>query len=179
MADKKRLFFALWPDARTRDAVTQQTATVVTASGGRIVKPQNLHMTLAFLHSVETSLIPCIESAALRAAGNSFDLELSQVGCWNRSRILWLAPSAEGQGTETAGALAQSLWRELENCGFTPEQRRYRPHVTLARKATMRQTAAPAATISWPARRFALVESITGQRQSEYVVLKTFPLEPA
>jgi len=176
-ADKKRLFFALWPEAETRDAISAQTQALVSASGGRAVKPENLHLTLAFLHSVETHRLECIEAAAQRAACRSVRLQLSKMGYWYRSRILWLAPPAGAVGAPgTAGSLADALWAELEVCGFSPERRRFRPHVTLARRAKSVTRPDSMPTIAWQPRSFVLAESITGQRQSEYVVLKTFPL---
>lgn len=171
--NRKRLFFALWPDEETGDAILRGTRTAVAECEGRPVLPQNLHITLAFLHVVETGLIPCIEQAALRAATASFDLVLDRVGCWRRSRILWLAPAREAAAGP--GALADALWCELAACGFTPEKRRYRPHVTLARKAK-HPVFDTVPAVRWRAGSFCLVESKTGQRQSEYVILKTFPL---
>ena len=173
--EHKRLFFALWPDDETRKALAASTGAIVSASGGRAVLPRNLHITLAFLHNVETSLIPCIESAALRAAGGEFELSLSRLGYWYRSRILWLAPEPGNAGP--VESLADSLWRELAQCGFTPERRRFRPHVTLARKATAPAAVPDLPPVHWRAQSFALVQSKTGQRQSEYAVIETFPLD--
>ena len=171
---RKRLFFALWPDEETGDAILRATRSVVADSDGRPVLPQNLHITLAFLHSVEVETIDCIEQAAARAAGSAFDLVLERVGYWHRSHILWLAPAPDAAAAP--GVLADALWRELESCGFSAEQRRYRPHVTLARKAKHSVFATTVPKVHWRADSFCLVESITGQRQSEYVILRTFPL---
>ncbi|NNF62529.1 MAG: RNA 2',3'-cyclic phosphodiesterase [Gammaproteobacteria bacterium] len=170
----KRLFFALWPDEETGDSILRATRSVVADSEGRPVLPQNLHITLAFLHSVDSETVACVEQAATRVTTSAFDLVLDRVGFWHRSRILWLAPAPEE--VAAPGILADALWRELEVCGFSAERRRYRPHVTLARKAQHAVYATAVPKVRWRADSFCLVESITGQRQSEYLILRTFPL---
>ena len=52
MAEQERLFFALWPD----EALRQQLAVyppMLKGCGGRLVVQDNLHITLAFLGSVD------------------------------------------------------------------------------------------------------------------------------
>ncbi len=174
---KKRLSFALWPDEDCRRTIVERTQGPAQTSRGRPDKPENFHITLAFLHLVEASVIPCIAAAAERAAGKPFNVELSKVGHWQRSRILWLAPSGSDDGqTGAADALAGALWRELAVCGFHPEQRRFQPHVTLARKAGAPPHPNRIVPIDWFVNSFVLVQSITGRRESEYIVLQKYVL---
>lgn len=171
-----RLFLALWPDSETRERVVAQTRAIVRAGEGRAVPPENLHITLAFLHSVAVEKLPCIGEAANRAGVETavFQLQLSRVGHWYRSRILWLAP---GQGgLQQPAGLADALWRELVPCGFTAERRRYMPHVTLARKVVHPPDQSEVPAIRWTAKDFVLVESVTGSGGSNYRILERFIL---
>jgi 2'-5' RNA ligase len=171
-ADRKRLFFSLWPDDPVRTEIIAGTRQAIEASGGQPVRGENLHLTLAFLHNVETKRLPCIVDAAARAAGTGFSLTLSRIGHWSRSGILWAAPSPR---CTMLAALEAGLWRELADCGFTPEYRTFKPHVTLARKATT-PFSGPIPAIHWQVRDFVLVESITGRSRSTYRVLERWPL---
>lgn len=169
----KRLFLALWPDEQIRSTIAARTSAVAGASGGKPVVPQNLHLTLAFLHSVDTRLLPCIRAAARRASGEPFSLTLDHFGYWPRANILWLGPR---QSPTALTGLVDSLWGELAECGFTPERRPFRPHVTLARKAVHAVPDAKVEPIPWTVERFSLVESITGRSRPTYEVLDAWPL---
>lgn len=175
---KKRLFFALWPDADYLRAIAERTNVLVRDGRGRPVRSDNLHMTLAFLHLVDVSLLPCVVNAASQVRQDPFELELSQIGCWKKSGILWLAPPEHNSDPicTPVQQLSRALWQALTVCGMESEQQRYRPHMTLARKTTVSPKTKSLAAIHWPVREFVLAESITGGSQAEYVVLQRFAL---
>ena len=172
--ERKRLFFALWPDVDAQRAITQCTAESVAGSGGNPVRLENLHMTVAFLHSVDVSLLPCISRAARQVARQPLNLTLSSVGHWQRSGILWLAPDL--QGGASAGALAGELWNALSDCGFTPERRPFRPHVTLARKVSAPLVQTVIRPVMWDVGDLVLVESTNAGSHTRYEVLHRFGL---
>ena len=58
--------------------------------------------------------------------------------------------------------------------GFRAEERVYRPHVTLARRA--RPVAAEVEPVRFPVRELALVESFPEARNVHYEVLERWPL---
>lgn len=174
--NKKRLFFALWPDAATRETIAGRTRDAVTAAGGRAVPEANLHLTLAFLHNVDVRRVPCVTDAARRAACAPFDLTLTRIDTFARSRILWLAPP-EPDGA-AAGRLAARLWRALEVCGFEPERRPFRPHVTLARKIEAGKSRSAIEPVAWRVTSFALMESLPAGPRPRYAVVETFALDP-
>ncbi len=174
-AAKKRLFFALWPTPEARALTHSLALHAVAESQGRPVHEQNLHLTLAFLHYVETTRLDCIGRAARRvqAASAGFSITLDRLGYWPRSRILFAAPA---EPPAALGALEQCLWRELADCDFIPERRAFQPHVTLARQALAPSTSALPCPVAWSVDRFALVESITGQRVPSYHTLASWTL---
>lgn len=173
---RKRLFFALWPDPLLAQTLSASAQELVRSMACRPVPATKLHVTLAFLHNVDTARIPAIIAAAHTIKISPFDLILRTIGYWYRSRILWLGP---GSPTDQAPAqqLADAIWTALEPIGFTPERRPFRAHVTLARKAG-KPSASPLTIdpVCWRAREFALVESLTGRRPAGYRVLETFAL---
>ena len=173
MSAKKRLFFALWPDEKVRKALEKNTRTAVEDTAGRAVIADNLHLTLAFLHNVDIDLIPAIAGAATRACTGAFDLTIDQLGYWQRAKILFAAPSVY---PNTLNLLVTNIWSELKVCGFTPERRPFRPHITLARRAVRPADRVLRAPVVWPVQQYSLIESITSQRRSTYQVLASWPL---
>ncbi|NNF16290.1 MAG: RNA 2',3'-cyclic phosphodiesterase [Gammaproteobacteria bacterium] len=173
MTHKKRLFFAVWPTDEVRAALVEGTQILHESGDGRVVDPANLHLTLAFLHNVETALLPCICDAAQRACTNRFSITLERIGWWRRAGILWVGPA----GTHAIlRELVGRLWQELGDCGFTPERRRFTPHVTLARKVTRAPRVQTLVPIHWPVSSIVLVESVTGRSRSTYNVIDSWPL---
>ena len=129
--DRHRVFFALWPDDATRAAISRSTREAVRASGGRPIAKARLHVTVAFLGELTAAGLDVARSVPPIAVG-AFELTLDTVGIWPESKILWLAPSSP---PTALGDLEGHLWDALGNSGFHAEERVYRPHVTLARRA--------------------------------------------
>lgn len=168
----QRLFFALWPDATVRRALAA-AASDCHDDQGRLVAPHNLHLTLAFIGNVTPDQRACMEAAAATLRGQAFTVTLDCVGFWPKPRVLW----AGANGIPTAlGALVADLNRALTNCGYQPETRPFRAHVTLARKVSRPPRQSPIAPIHWAVADFCLVESVSGEQGSDYRVLARWPL---
>jgi 2'-5' RNA ligase len=168
--DSHRAFFALWPDDATRAAISRATRAVVGASGGRPIAKDRLHLTVAFLGELTGAGLDAARAAAPVRVGE-FELTLDSVGLWPESKILWLAPSAP---PDALIELEARLWEALAERGFRAEERVYRPHVTLARRA--RAVTAEIEPVRFPVRELALVESFPDARTVHYEVLERWPL---
>jgi 2'-5' RNA ligase len=168
--DSHRVFFALWPDDITRSALTRATRRAVQACSGRPIAKERLHLTLAFLGEVSAEQLARARAVPPIPVG-SFELTLDALGVWPESRILWLAPLAP---PPALGELEARLWEGLVDAGFAPEERIYRPHVTLARRA--RPVEEPVEPVSWSVHELALVESLPYGRNVHYEVLERWPL---
>ena len=103
---------------------------------GRPVPDENLHITLAFLGSIDEQAFDCVRTAARGLQAEPFDLVVDRAGWWRRTGILWLAPS---RAPAALNRLVKSLWAALEPCGFWPDYRDFHPHLTIARVRTARQ----------------------------------------
>ncbi|MEW8206677.1 MAG: RNA 2',3'-cyclic phosphodiesterase, partial [Candidatus Thiodiazotropha taylori] len=67
--------------------------------------------------------------------------------------------------------------QRLTACGFEPEQRTYKPHVTLFRKAQRISPWQLTQPIQWPVKEFVLASSNNPQpNQSRYKILQRWPL---
>lgn len=165
-----RVFFALWPDDATRSAISRATRDAVRESGGRPIAKERLHLTVAFLGELTSAGLEAARSVPPISVG-PLDLTLDALGLWPESRILWFAPS---QPPAALGALEATLWDRLAALGFRPEERTYRPHMTLARRA--RPIEAAAAPVHWHVPELALVESFPEAHSVHYEVLETWPL---
>jgi 2'-5' RNA ligase len=171
---EQRLFFGLWPDPASRDRLAR-LAGQFQPPGGRRHHPDDLHITLVFLGQVDAARQPCIYQVADSVQASSFTLRLDTLGHWPRPRILWCGPN------EVPGSLQRlvaDLQQGLLACGFEPERRRYKPHVTLHRKVHHAKTDTLEQPIEWQAREFVLAASEGGAPgQSRYRILHRWPLD--
>lgn len=167
---RRRVFFGLAPDAETRAALVRATRRAVTAAGGRAIPPGNLHMTLAFLGELAPAELARARSVPPIAVA-PFTLELDRLGYWSRSQILWLAPSAP---PALLGELERALWAGLGAKRFERAPGRFRPHVTLARRARAAQ--APIEAVRWNVERLTLFESRQAPNGVHYHALAEWAL---
>jgi len=172
--DRQRMFLAIWPDAAVRKSLVD-IQSAMHSRRGRMVHPLDLHITLVFLGMVDTEQVPCVEAAAGRQEANTFDLCIDHTGYWPRPRVAWCGPAEVPRPLQS---LVDGLQRDLRTCGFEPEARSYRPHVTLAREARGGTTGPLATPVVWPCDRFVLVSSTGAREPPRYDVVREWPLRP-
>ena len=170
--DTHRLFFALWPDEVTREALAglQQAAGV---RRGRPMRRENIHLTLAFIGDVDGPTRDCLirQAQQVRAVPVSFSVE--RIGYFPRPRVVWAGPQCTPEGLiDLVGALN----RALTPCGYEPERRPFRAHITLFRKVMRPPRPVEFEPVSWQAPAFQLVESIAEEGGVRYAVIAEFPL---
>ncbi len=97
------------------------------------VKPQGFHLTFRFLGNIEQARIVPLPTA-LRAAVRlqpQFRVRTQGLGAFpslTRPRVLWAGLSGDG-----LQELHTKIESALDSCGFPPEDRTFRPHITLGR----------------------------------------------
>jgi 2'-5' RNA ligase len=155
------LFFALWPDTALRAALHEHALVLAQNSGGRVTRPGNLHLTLAFLGNVPRTRIAQLESIVCGCAAAGFNLRLDKTGYWSRQHIVWMAP----QNVPAAlSAIVFAMEAALRENGFRVDAREWRPHITLLRDARA-PSAMPPLALDWTVREFVMVESLRGAYQ--------------
>jgi len=135
--------------------------------------PDDLHITLVFLGSVASEQRGCIERVADGIQVEPFTLFLDRVDYWEQPRIQCLGVS---KTPAPLSMLVQRLQSGLMDCGFEPEKRVYKPHVTLSRKAKKQQPISLKTPIEWPVSEFALAGSSTGKKPPRYQMIKHWSL---
>jgi 2'-5' RNA ligase len=130
-----RLFCALdLPDDAVETVVAWQHRELRSAAGsggGRVVPPENLHFTLAFLGSRPASEVPAIAGALRHAIGDAPAPRL-RVGGYRETRSVGMLTFEDEGGR--AGALAVRLHEALETFGvYEREERPWLPHLTVLR----------------------------------------------
>ena len=166
-----RLFFALWPDDEVRAGLERWSRELHALCGGRTTRPENLHVTLAFLGSVEEARVAEVERAAGGVAPRAVSLVLDRPGYWKHNRITWagastVPPGLEAFVEELRGALARS------HIGFDAKD--FVSHVTLLRDAHEPKGMPALDPISWKVDGFSLVRSVTLPRGSHYEIRKSW-----
>lgn len=153
-----RLFFALWPDPQVRAQLAHWGRELHEVCGGHPVRPENLHLTLAFLGNVEEARIAQVEQAASEVAPRACSLTLDRPGYWKRNRIAWAGASVvPTEVQELVVQLRSALTRS--NVGF--DRKDNVPHVTLLRDAHAPRAMPALPAIDWHLEAFALVQSVT------------------
>lgn len=169
----RRVFFALWPDAATAAGLHARARALHAECGGRAMRRDTLHLTLAFVGNVPQDGIASLEHVAAEVRGAPFVLELDQLGAWHRNRILWTSASSAPQALV---ALADALALRLREAGFVLEDRAFAPHITLVRNARAAPMAQTCPVLRWPVASFVLVVSEPTPAGARYRVLGRWPL---
>ncbi len=174
MAELKlhNLFFALWPDPAVRAELVHLQQTV-SGQAGMVQHQDDLHVTLVFLGKVAPEMLECVRQAADGISVEPFALELTRTGYWKRPRILWCGPD---QIPGPLNRLVLDLQQALTTCGFSPDKRDYRPHVTLVRKAVSVDAKALDATIVWRPHEFVLAGSHYDADRPRYRIMERWSI---
>jgi len=159
----RRLFVALWPDARQRAALAARRDAWEWPPAAAIVHADRLHVTLHFLGQVPADRVDAVrEGIALPMT--PFELTLREPRVWPGGIAV-----LEADAPPALLDLHVRLGLALDALGLSVDHRPYRPHVTLARKA--RGAVPPGATpVPWQVHDYALVVSAGG----EYAVMQRY-----
>ena len=99
--------------------------------GARWVDPGNFHLTLRFIGEVDEGVAADIDEALVHLRARRFTLQLAGTGVFGggKPRALWVGVERHPELV----ALRDKIEKALIRIGLEPEQRKFAPHVTLAR----------------------------------------------
>ncbi|WP_020653973.1 RNA 2',3'-cyclic phosphodiesterase [Massilia niastensis] len=160
--DSTRLFLALWPEPGVRHQLAAWRDAWQWPRGAAPVHSDKLHVTLHFLGNLASERLPALQGG-LDVPFTPFRLELGLPVLWPRGLAV-LEP--HGESPELL-ALYARLEQAVAALGLAPEARKYRPHVTLARRAAGAGIPATGPAVRWDVAGYALVAS----RDGAYTVL--------
>jgi 2'-5' RNA ligase len=175
-----RIFVALGFPPEVRMAIDEKTAPLPLP--GSVVPPENLHLTFRFLGETDRisleRLLAALDDSVLPP---SFVIRLGALGAFphgRRASVLWLDVSDRAG---RLGELHAAVEDACEAAGFGPEERPFRPHVTLSRmrppadvRALIAQT--PSFDLTSPVDGVAVLRSRRGGGPPQYEMLERFPL---
>ena len=165
----RRLFFALWPDDRQRDRLREVVNSVAKTVEGRPVDRRNWHVTLAFIGVFPEHRIPILHDKASEIEMQPFRLGFDCLEYWPRPKVAALRAQSVPPEMQ---AVVDALNGILSEVGVRPEDRNFRPHMTVVRNARQFSTErlARRATTEWSG--FELMESVSAPGGGGYRPLK-------
>jgi 2'-5' RNA ligase len=193
--DPLRLFVALEVPEAVKEAVQRKiTVEQQHLPPTRWVRPQGLHLTLAFLGETAAPRLPDLQGALVAsfAASRPFTVAIQGAGTFppqRPARVAWLG--VEGEAAEVSTLMG--LQRRVAKAAFAvvgkePERRPFHPHLTLGRprapwpqRAVERFTTAFGAAYGepFPVRQGALIRSHLDPGGARYETLGEYPLGTA
>jgi 2'-5' RNA ligase len=165
----KRLFFALWPDNRQRERLRDPINSVAKTVEGRAVDRRNWHVTLVFIGTFPENRIPYLLERAKEIHVRPFRLNFDRLEFWARPRVASLSAATV---PEELQELVDSLNQVILDLGLAPEDRNYRPHITVVRNARSFSTERLTQRVQTEWSSFELMESVSGPGGVSYIPLK-------
>ncbi|MDJ0939893.1 MAG: RNA 2',3'-cyclic phosphodiesterase [Woeseiaceae bacterium] len=165
----KRLFFSLWPNDRQREQLRNVISPIAKLVEGRAVYRDGWHVTLAFVGDFPESRTSELQAAAAEIPFEPFRLRFDHAEYWPRAKVGVLSPQRVPPELES---LVGRLNGVLADAGITPEDRVYRPHITIVRAARPFETQRLAQPLMTEWTGFELIESISSRGSSKYYPVK-------
>ena len=166
---ERTLFFALWPSERQRELMRDIVNPALSEVEGVAVDRRNWHITLVYIGAFEEDNIPVLQASVREIPPFDFRLRFDRITFWQRPKIASMNP--RNTPTELVELVA-SLEEKLKPFGFEPNERVYRPHVTVARRARTFTDVPLARPLDLEWSSFELVESVPTTRGVHYHPLK-------
>jgi len=150
----------------------------------RWVKPELMHLTLAFLGEVSQDFLESAKSQLSEVARRhqAFAMQLKGLGAFpipSRARVVWIGTE---QGKGDVCSLQADVVKALGSVGYQPERRSFSPHLTISRLRmpddVSKAVAVQFATESFTIERVVLFRSVLAPAGPVYTVLAEFPLSP-
>lgn len=187
-----RLFVAVGLSGEAREQLIDAVERIRTEvpQGIQWADPSGMHLTLKFLGNIPATgvepLLQCLEPVA--AAHRPFPLELAGLGMFpnhRAPRVLWVGT---GGDLDALTRLQQDAEAAIIGLGYPPEERPFRPHITLGRPrrnlsdsqrgrvGEVVAALAPPARVSWQVEAVDVMRSELHPSGARYTILGSVPL---
>jgi len=107
----------------------------------KLVKPQNIHLTVRFLGNISPAMVDAIYEEMKQVSFTPFEIELRGLGAFPKlsyPRVVW---AGIRKGADELTDVFEQLEPRLRGLGFKPDTKGFSPHLTIARVRTGRNKA--------------------------------------
>jgi RNA 2',3'-cyclic 3'-phosphodiesterase len=157
-----RCFVACWPDDATRNRLDQVArALLCRFAGARRMRPENLHLTLAFIGELAPAKAREVAAALPHVGSEPFEWRIDRIGRFERAHVVW----AGGPEDTRLAHLAERVRSGLRTRQVAFDAKPFAAHVTLLRDLPARAAADGVDTtesiepLGWPIRTAQLLVS--------------------
>ncbi|HBI16079.1 MAG TPA: RNA 2',3'-cyclic phosphodiesterase [Desulfobulbaceae bacterium] len=154
--------------------------------GARWVEPEQLHLTLRFIGEVDGGVLILVQDILGEVRAGAFSMRLEGIGFFpprGGPRVVWVGI----RKNEQLRRLHDRIESVLVRAGLAPEDRKFAPHITLAR---LKNTPAPRigaylaqhglfSTEEFPVNEFLLYSSVLNSRGARHYIEEGYPLDGA
>ena len=143
MSGTIRSFFAfdITDEGVIRRLAEVQNMLANTGADLKLVKPQNIHLTVRFLGNISPLMVDTLHEEMKQIPFSPFEIELRGLGAFPRlthPRVVW---AGIRKGANTLANIFRQLEPRLRGLGFKPDNKGFSPHLTIARVRTGRHKA--------------------------------------
>jgi RNA 2',3'-cyclic 3'-phosphodiesterase len=136
-----RLFIAVnFTDAVKKQLLEIQARLRSQCTRGNFTRPENLHLTLAFLgetpEAKAASLLQIIEDVQAPPEALPFEVSFTHTGCFTHSHkeLWWIGADENCPALNRLKAIHGKLIKRLLDANFSVDNRSFNPHITLGRE---------------------------------------------
>jgi 2'-5' RNA ligase len=104
-----------------------------TGADVKLVKPQNIHITIRFLGNITPATAEKIFEEMKKTQFSPFNVQIKGLGAFpnlNYPRVVWAGITT---GAEQLKSIFSQMEPRLQGLGFTPDSKGFSPHLTIAR----------------------------------------------
>ena len=114
---------------------------VNTGANLKLVKPQNIHVTMRFLGNIPPPMVDLIHEEMKQISFASFEIELRGLGAFPSLRYARVVWAGIRKGADELVNVSNQLESRLRRLDFKPDRKGFSPHLTIARVRTGRHKA--------------------------------------
>ncbi len=186
MTELTRAFVAVEISEGARGQIADLLGTLRREPGVAVrwVRPELMHLTLAFLGEVSQDFLDSAKAQLAEVAQRhrAVTARLKGLGAFpspGRARVVWIGTE---QGRDEVCALQADAVKALRSVGYQPERRPFSPHLTIGR-LRIPDDVSPVAAVQFESEPFTvdlivLFRSVLGPGGPAYSRLAEFPLRP-
>ena len=119
-----------------REILNVQSMLAETGAHLKLVKPDNIHITVRFLGNISPSQVDEIYDAMRKVDFSPFEIEIKGVGVFPNIRRINVIWAGIKKGADELANIFNQLEPRLQKIGFKKETRGFSPHLTIARVRT-------------------------------------------